>query len=98
MTHAYCIFNTWKNPFYYLQNVYGINKTGQRAELLEPKPSAPKDNIVTKNLKIYKSLGNDHINHNQSKQEVKYYILKSITSILIEILKNCHNSANSISL
>jgi len=90
----------WKNYFYQLLNLHGINKVRQTEthtlDPLLPKPSCFELQITIERLKSYKTPGIDHVQAALFKQEGIYYVLRC-TNVLILFWtrKNCHSSGRN---
>jgi hypothetical protein len=65
LQNSISILNKWKNYFYQLFNVHGINNVKQteihRAEPLVPEPSSSETETAIQKLERYKSQGTDQI-------------------------------------
>ena len=100
VTDCHSILGRWRNNFYQLLNVHGVNDVRQieiyTSYPLLAEPSALELEKATEKLKIHKSPGIDQIPAEMIKAGVEQFALRSVNLlILFGIRRNCLRSGSS---
>jgi hypothetical protein len=103
LADSHRILNRWKNYFYQLLNVHGVNDVRQTeihtAELLVPESSSSEVEIAIEKLRRYKSPGIDLIPAELIQAGGIHYALRSTNLLIVfGIRNNCHSSGRNLLL